>query len=1339
MSDYSVSIALKAIDEATGPVNQVQGALDGLKSKLSSVASTLLSGFGMGIGMDFGSKFSEAIRGAATAGFEFNKTMEDTKTGIAAVIMANMDFTSSSGGVVTSQDKIGLSMKMASEIQEKLKVDALGTAASYQELAGAFNSALSPALTAGITNMDQVRQITVQATQAMSALGIPTNQAAQEIRAMFAGEKGPDNRLNNQLGITKEELAKVKGNAEATAQLFLTKLAPYSDMAAEATKNFSTRMSNLGDAFDQVMGAATKPIFDAFKTAITDLTGNVGGFQGKLTEIGTKIGGLVTEVSPYIPKLIDFGIALLGAGVSFLTSLSPVLPILGEVLELITGLVESLGPMGLGLIAGAKAFEGIAGGAAAAVKGVTAFGTWISTVGIATVGAYAIAIGVAVAALYALKLASDLSKENAAAEKSYTGMADTMVMNLGRIEKAHPELKKEVDRLKNSIVSAQQQGGDAVEKSAGTFQTEFNKIASIAKYLPTPLGATEDAIKAVAKAPPVDPKVGKAIKDLGEEHDKVLAKIRAHIAYVGSDDAKNAYSKLGADAGFEIGELTKKWGTESDIVLARQEQLRVDLKAKYIAIAKDVKEVQVGMGTETYLQSAYQTSWVMQVPQNMYQAWDTQSDYVKTRNETLSADLFGESANQILYVKRAPDAMAGFFEENCGKALDSIEKLGGDMVAYWPTPLGQVKTTMAQAWIDIADSVKTPMDSAKEFVDGVWGSMAGGIDTFFGDAFTGKGIDLQKTFEGIFGGIQQSFANMVSDMVQGWAMGKTSITDGLTTMGQAMHPFQGGGTGAILGNTITGGAIGYGMGSAAGSLSGAPGWSTGATAGGTIAAAAIASGVLGAEIGTGIWPIVGTVVGIIIGGIIGVLAAPNTENHVSAAFSEMLSKSTTNAFAAAGRKVLESQQNWMVGLFELGGEQAGLSAAALTKAYSDSVKALLTGGHAEISAGDNKDIENGLQRFLQENLPRLALQAAFGQTGFGPHGNRDETGGQGGLDWWINWMDKDGNAIAQKLYDPEAPIPKMLSGLGFTARKINELATQITTDNPEEFKKRLENLVGLVVDIDKAVAAYAGGRTGIEAELTARAGQTTTSYFAQTAQDIADAAKAMDALTGDDALARARQIASASNQRYEEELQAIQRIRDLATSISESIAGQREDIKVRLLDTTGKTNYYQAQINALMGELGNATTEGQVQGIVQQIQKFASSLTDIAFSGDKGPNMGLVNWIDQILGTTDITAQGKLSTFIDDIVGTNDILAGVLGDLKTRFTDIDDATEDLADNASDAADGLVSVGNNANSAATALARFTAALEAASEYLGGGGNAIKTIRADPRVLMPQVGR
>jgi len=261
VAQNTVEIGLHARDDASAAIQGVANQLKGLMGQMAALA-----GFG---GLTAG--FASLVK----SGIEFNRTMEDTRSGIASVILMTREYVDQAGRVVQGQKAISMAFGEASKIQADLRKDALGTVASYTELAQAFNSSLAPATRAGVTNLDDVRKITVMATQAMAALGIPTNQAAQELRGLFMGETGPDNRLNQILRITKEDLAKVQGNAEATAKLFYDRLKPAAEAASVAMQSFSGRLSNLGDAWDDVAGKFTADLFADLKAGLKDVQGEL--------------------------------------------------------------------------------------------------------------------------------------------------------------------------------------------------------------------------------------------------------------------------------------------------------------------------------------------------------------------------------------------------------------------------------------------------------------------------------------------------------------------------------------------------------------------------------------------------------------------------------------------------------------------------------------------------------------------------------------------------------------------------------------------------------------------------------------------------------------------------------------------------------------------------------------------------------------------------------------------------------------------------------------------------------------------------------------------------------
>lgn len=271
----TVELTLKARDEASQVIRGVMGSISGMMGQLAGLAG--LAGAGLGLGA------------LVKQGIEFNKTMEDSKGGIAGVLLMTREYVDATGRVVTGQKAMDAAFAESSVIQEKLKKDALGTAASYTELVGAFQTALAPAAAAGVTNLDDVREITVMATQAMAALNIPTAQAAQELRGLFAGDMGPDNRLNQILRVSKEDLKALGGDAEKTAAFFREKLGPAASAAAMQTGTLTVRLSNMGDILDQVMGDATAGLFKEISGLVAEMTGAIEDNRGILADLGDTI------------------------------------------------------------------------------------------------------------------------------------------------------------------------------------------------------------------------------------------------------------------------------------------------------------------------------------------------------------------------------------------------------------------------------------------------------------------------------------------------------------------------------------------------------------------------------------------------------------------------------------------------------------------------------------------------------------------------------------------------------------------------------------------------------------------------------------------------------------------------------------------------------------------------------------------------------------------------------------------------------------------------------------------------------------------------------------------
>lgn len=612
---------------------------------------------------------------------------------------------------------------------------------------------------------------------------------------------------------------------------------------------------------------------------------------------------------------------------------------------------------------------------------------------------------------------------------------------------------------------------------------------------------------------------------------------------------------------------------------------------------------------------------------------------------------------------------------------------------------GSIASGLKIAVLDIMSTLKTTAESTATFVNGVWTSIGQGFENSVYAVLSGKTNSLGDIFKGMFDDVLKDFSHMVTEMVKKWIVGAGEIRTvklngspsgvGSTYGGDSRPAWEGGfggggqaqqGTGVSAGpgfGTYVGGAVqGYGYGSMVGGASGAPGFASGAAIGGAVAgvgmaaassaiAAAVAAGTIGASLGS-VLPVIGTIIGAIIGGLIGVLAAPNTEKHLTGAFSAVLETSASDAATVTGRKLISSQRMQVYELFK-GGTNGNIPGAErLMSEYDKALNDLFVGGNVplqgtdtgrgpgteyhgpgrgqdhigpdpndpigaytytpkfDIAAGSPEDIAKTYQYLMENLIPKLALQAGFGQTGYAPSGNRDAPGGVAGLDYWVPGMDKDGNWLTKQLYDPNAPIPKMLAGIGFTAAKIRELATDLsTTPDPKAFLTTLTGIVTVVTGLRDLQGRLSKSAGTIQAEIQAESGRSYQQNFVDSAKGLVDLASELSNYSGDDQIAKAKELIALANQRYDEELAAIRQIMALQKSISESITAQlaamdsagrsplqnSEEARRRIgeiLNPNTRGNFYSPVTHGI----GNATSPEEVQRYVDEARALISQLFD---------------------------------------------------------------------------------------------------------------------------------
>lgn len=194
-------------------------------------------------------------------GFNFNRTVEDSRLGIAAILAQFDDY----GDYEDFSDAI----EVAGEALEMLKQKASESPASLVELIGAFQATAGAAKQANLSLQQHIDLVTIM-SQALAALGIRSDQIIQESRALLTGNITEDAMAARILGITKSQI----DSARDAGQLFefLTgKLQGFQRASEYAQNSMTVLLSNLGDEFDQLAGVTLESIFGDTKAVITDL------------------------------------------------------------------------------------------------------------------------------------------------------------------------------------------------------------------------------------------------------------------------------------------------------------------------------------------------------------------------------------------------------------------------------------------------------------------------------------------------------------------------------------------------------------------------------------------------------------------------------------------------------------------------------------------------------------------------------------------------------------------------------------------------------------------------------------------------------------------------------------------------------------------------------------------------------------------------------------------------------------------------------------------------------------------------------------------------------------
>jgi len=297
---------------------------------------------------------TDAIRGFFTETLKYTREIERARLGVATLFTALGQVNDASGRATQGAEKLSTSFGIADDQLKKLRASSLQTAATFDQLANAFQIAIGPGFGAGL-NIDEIRQFSVQASQAAFALGVAQNQLSEEIRSVLTGTiRSRDTRLVELFPEGAAEANRLIQEARKAGNLFefLNKrFAAFTDAGEELSKTFVARLTNAKDAILLLTQEAAVGFFDETKGFLKDVADSaveidqqVGTLQARTQGVDFFRGifdGLrrATESFREFVSNIDFTSLVTGARV-FGDALSVISAIL---LDIAQGAVEGIG------------------------------------------------------------------------------------------------------------------------------------------------------------------------------------------------------------------------------------------------------------------------------------------------------------------------------------------------------------------------------------------------------------------------------------------------------------------------------------------------------------------------------------------------------------------------------------------------------------------------------------------------------------------------------------------------------------------------------------------------------------------------------------------------------------------------------------------------------------------------------------------------------------------------------------------------------------------------------------------------------------------------------------
>lgn len=263
-------------------------------------------------------KAFDTLKGIAMRGIEVNETLESARLATASIISATNNITNEQGKMLQGAEKFAAAEKISAGMMKEMQLLALQTTASFKDIADGVAGIIAPATKAGI-EIEKIPRFAITAVQAMTTMGLQTNQMRTEIEAILSGNisKSQDLLATN-LGITKEQVQEWQ-KAGTLLENLMKRMEAFNIAGVQAQQTWRGLKGNMEDALDFLAGYASADLFEHLKKSWSDvidfmittnpetgeigLSKNIDGLLQALKELENEIGEALNNA---IHELMDW-------------------------------------------------------------------------------------------------------------------------------------------------------------------------------------------------------------------------------------------------------------------------------------------------------------------------------------------------------------------------------------------------------------------------------------------------------------------------------------------------------------------------------------------------------------------------------------------------------------------------------------------------------------------------------------------------------------------------------------------------------------------------------------------------------------------------------------------------------------------------------------------------------------------------------------------------------------------------------------------------------------------------------------------------------------------------